>query len=360
MYRFLPLLSKATGTPGLCLRCIAAISAVLFWLDPPSANGQAIHELPRHGTPLGINPQLPESWVPADAYPANPYAGPPEISVADPPWAGLPPEAMEVPIDRFRRSFYQGAEVLGGYLWDTGDAAGGLDQTFEEARVSFGLPLGSMDNILGIRPFFRAEHLNGPTAIDLPETLYSTGVALLNQIKWSEKISTTVVVAPAVRSDFRTSENSVRIFGLGLVNWKPQDNLTLSVGAVFFDRNDVSVLPAIGIVYLPRPWWKIDATMPRPRIARRIWKQGGEAEAWAYLGGRLGGNTWVVKRDTGLNDELTLRDFQILGGYEVMRKGNRGLFIEGGYAFGRSIEYEVQDIEIDLDDGVFIQAGWQF
>ncbi len=271
-----------------------------------------------------------------------------------------PTLALEIPIEKFRRSFYQGAEVLGGHLMDLGDANGGLDQTFEEARISFGLPIGSMDNILGLRPYFRADHFNGPDVIDVPGSVYETGVSILNQKKWSERFSSTIVITPSIRSDFQTSDNAFRLFGLALVNWQPRQELTISLGVVYFDRADFGVLPVVGLTYLPTPWWRIEATAPRPRISRRLWKDGGQAEGWAYLGGQIGGNTWAVKRTSGLSDELTVSEYQLIAGYEVIRAGNRGLFIEGGYVFGRSIEYEREDVDFDLDDAVAVRAGWRF
>ncbi|MCG8651898.1 MAG: hypothetical protein MI861_18810, partial [Pirellulales bacterium] len=104
----------------------------------------------------------------------------------------------------------------------------------------------------------------------------------------------------------------------------------------------------------------VDAMLPRPRIAQRLWKQGGQAEGWAYLGGTLGGNTWAVSRDSGQSDELTLRDFRVFAGYEVIRKGNRGWYFEGGYAFDRSLEYENPALDLSLDDAFFLQADWRF
>ena len=266
----------------------------------------------------------------------------------------------ETPIERYRKSFCQGAEVLGGYLFDTGDQNGGMDQSFEEVRANFGLPLGSMDNLLGFRPYFRADHLKGPITLDVPATLYNTGLNILHQKKWNEKFSSTVVVTPSVRSDFTTSDNAFRLFGLALMNWECHPDLTVSLGVVYFDRADFNFLPAFGAVWNPSPTWKIDATMPRPRIFHRMWKEGGNAEGWAYLGGKIGGNTWGVSRASGVTDELTIRDFRVFGGYEVIKPGNRGFFIEGGWAFGRTVEYETADIEIDLDSAFFLDAGLRF
>lgn len=275
-------------------------------------------------------------------------------------FADLPCGCCDVPIETQRDSFCQGLEALGGYLGDLGDAAGGLDQSYEEVRASFGMPLGSMDNILGFRPYFRADHLEGPTAFDVPATLYDTGVTVLHQMKWSESLSSTLVLSPGIRSDFRTGDDAFRMFGLALINWQPYCDLTLSAGVVYFDRNDVPLLPAIGASWTPSPRWRVDATMPRPRIAHRLWKDCNRAEGWAYLAGTLGGNTWAVRRDSGVSDELSIRDFRVLFGYEVIRHGNRGFHIEGGYVFGRTIEYESQVGDTDLDDALIAQAGWKF
>ena len=270
------------------------------------------------------------------------------------------PDPCETPIERYRKSFCQGAELRGGYLFDLGDAEGGMNQAFEEVRADFGIPLGSMDNLIGLRPYFRADQLQSLNSLDVPTALYNTGLNILHQRKWNPVFSSTVVVTPSIRSDFTTSSNAFRVFGLALMNWKCRSDLTLSLGAVYFDRADFNLLPAFGVVWTPTPEWKIDATMPRPRIFHRLWKQGGEAEGWAYLGGSIGGNTWAVTRESGLTDELTIRDFRLMGGYEVIEKGNRGHFVEAGLAFGRTVEYERQDIELDLDAGLYLDAGIKF
>lgn len=188
----------------------------------------------------------------------------------------------------------------------------------------------------------------------------NTGVSIFNQCQWSDTCSTTLLLTPSVRSDFKTQRRAFRLFGLALWNWQCRDDLKFSLGAVYFDRADFQLLPAFGFSWTPTPQWRIDATMPRPSIARRLWKDVGNAEGWAFFGGSIGGTTWAVTHDSGLDDELTLRDFRMLLGYEEIRAGNHGRFVEGGFAFGRTIEYERQDIEIDLDSGFFAHAGWRF
>ena len=286
----------------------------------------------------------------------NPQSGIYNNQVCDVPYV----DPRETPIERYRKSFYQGAEVRGGYLFDLGNKEGGMNQAFEEVRANFGIPLGSMDNLIGLRPYFRSDQQHGVASFDLPSVLYNTGLNILHQRKWTASFSSTVVVTPSIRSDFTTSDHAFRVFGLALMNWKCRSDLTVSLGAVYFDRADFNLLPAFGLVWTPTPEWKIDATMPRPRIFHRLWKHGGEAEGWAYVGGSIGGNTWAVTRESGLTDELTIRDFRFMGGYEVLEKGNRGHFIEAGLAFGRSVEYERTDSEVSLDAGLYFDAGIKF
>lgn len=279
-------------------------------------------------------------------------------------------ESPETELENFRRGVFQGGELLGGFLADGSGApvgpgtTGGLDETFWEVRLSTGIPLGSLDNLLGVRPFFRADHLSGLSGIDAPETLYSTGVTLFHRKKWNERISTMVIATPSVRSDFTTSDNAFRLFGLGLVNWQCRDDLSLSLGAVYFDRSDLGVLPAVGLSWTPTPEWKIDLMMPRPQINRRLWVDPGQAEGWVFVGGSIGGNTWAVTREGGVrdgqSDELTVNGLRVFGGYETLVTGNRGWGVEVGYVFNRSIEYERQAIEFDLHDAVFVEASWKF
>lgn len=291
-------------------------------------------------------------------------------SFANPPTRQVLANEIELPIERFRRGFFQGAEISGGYLSDGSDSpvgpgrSGGLGETFWEARAGFGVPLGSLKNILAVQPFFRADHLEGPVGIDAPNTLYSTGVTLFQRKQWNERISTVVIVTPSVRSDFSTSKNAFRLFGLGLVNWQCRENLSVGLGAVFLDRADLGVLPAIGLTWTPTPQWRFDLVMPRPQVNYRVWKDGAQAEGWAFAGASLGGNTWAVTRDGGAldgqDDELTVSGIRLFTGYETNRAGNRGWRVEGGLVFNRSIEYEQSDIDFDLDDALFIQSTWRF
>ncbi|MEM6469144.1 MAG: hypothetical protein AAF802_06205 [Planctomycetota bacterium] len=272
---------------------------------------------------------------------------------------------VEANVPRFRKQFFQGFDVRTGFAGELSSRETAVHQTFEEVRASFGVPLLSLDNLLAVSPSFRIDHLNGPNTsdLDVPETLYNVGVTFFNRRQWTSKLSTLILVTPSVRSDFTTSENAYRTFGLGLLNWQWREDFAWTIGAVFLDRADFGVLPAIGATWTPKPWWRVELTMPRPRVARRLWKQGAEAECWSYVGFGIGGNTWSVTREIGnveSIDELSLRSIDLQFGVETIRAGNRGWFAEGGYAFARQLEYESDEFQQDLSDALFIRAGIQF
>lgn len=328
---------------AMCFARSFVLSGFLSWFITGTTDAQTL--------PMQVSPSQP-------------------VAIEHDPSRWLVGEPPEIELENFRRGVFQGGELLGGYLSDGSDASvgpgmsGGLDETFWEVRLSTGIPLGSLDNLLGVRPFFRADHLSGLSGIDAPETLYSTGVTLFHRKKWNERVSTIVIATPSVRSDFTTSDNAFRLFGLGLVNWQCREDLSLSLGAVYFDRSDLGVLPAFGLSWTPTPRWKIDLMMPRPQINRRLWVDPGQAEGWAFVGGSIGGNTWAVTREGGVrdsqSDELTVKGLRVFGGYETLVTGNRGWGIEVGYVFNRSLEYEQDAIEFDLHDAVFIEANWKF
>jgi len=259
----------------------------------------------------------------------------------------------EPPVSRFRNGFYQGTSFSGGYL---GNSSLGI--AHYDAAVRFAVPLDGMDNVIIASPSFRHEMLDSDVLADLPDDLYVTGVNFTWLKTISDSLRLTTMISPSIRSDFQSSEDAFRLFGLALVTyeWIP-DRLDASFGVVYLDRDDIPILPAIGFTWTPKPWWRIDANFPRPRIARRIDKCGSESESWIYTGVALGGNTYAVERADGSDDILNLRDYQWIFGWEHLRSGGRGLFVEAGAAFGRSLEYERDQLEVDFRDSLFIRGG---
>ena len=67
-----------------------------------------------------------------------------------------------------------------------------------------------------------------------------------------------------------------------------------------------------------------------------------------------------MTREIGGTDELSLKDIRILFGLEKIVSGGGGWFFEAGFAFNRKIEYERDDADISLSDGVLLSGGWAY
>lgn len=261
------------------------------------------------------------------------------------------------PISRFRKGFFQGGQFSSAQV----GAGSDLATTTMELNGGFAVPLGSFDNLLAVTPTFRADLIQTEQDIDVPTALYETGVRFFHRKELSDVLSTTLLVSPLIRSDFTTSDNAVRIFGLALLSWEAVPaELTLSGGAVFLGRDDLPVLPAVGLRWTPEPRWRLDLQFPQPRLSYLISKHGSNSEQWIYLGGALGGSTWAVTRDSGESDDLTLRDYRFVVGVEQLLAENRGGFLEIGWVFGRSMEYTNSSYEQEFDDSFVLRAGLSF
>lgn len=266
----------------------------------------------------------------------------------------------ETPVNRFRKQALQTVTVSGGYL---AAVSGDLNQGFVEASVKLGVPLIDFDHILGVTPSFRTDFLDADAELgtDVPSELFETGITFFYREPLNERLSVMGIVRPSIRSDFTTSQNAFRVFGLVLVNWECMpDELMLSAGAVFLDRADLPLLPAVGLTWTPQPMFKADLQFPTSKLSYRLAKDGSQSETWSYLSAGIGGNTWAVSRASGVSDELTVRDIRLVLGVDHLTDGGGGWFAEVGYLFNRKIEYEVDQSEFELGDGLVLQAGWRY
>lgn len=267
--------------------------------------------------------------------------------------------ADEIELSRFKRQALQSVSISGGYIGDLGDSL--LSSSFLDLSIGSGIPLGSFDNIIGVKPRFRIDWVDAAPNIDVPSELYQFELQFFYRRPIHDRLSVMVIFSPSIRSDLTTSKNAFRVFALGLLNWECiPDRLTLSGGAVYLGRADLPVLPAIGVSWTPDRWTKIDLRFPVTRISRRLAKDGGRSELWAYLSAGIGGNTWAVTRESSLRDELSLRDIRLTFGIEKLLNGGGGWFAEAGYAMGRKIEYEIDNQEIELDDALLLRGGWSY
>ncbi len=268
-------------------------------------------------------------------------------------------DCCDAPLIRYRTTCFQGAQAAYGII-PAGDTNALGIKTFD-LLGTFAIPFGSMDHVISFTPFFRMDQLNANPLLDVPDALYETGVKAFWKKVQSERFTTMVLLTPTVRSDFQSSEQAFKLFGMALLQWQivPQ-KLSMTGGAIYTGRQDFPVLPALGLYWTPSPVWKLDIQFPSPRLSRRLLKDGDTSETWVYLSGVFGGNTWAVQRAGGQDDQLTLRDLRLVLGVEYLLRENRGVFVETGFVFNRSMEYAGTPGQIDFGDAILLRAGLQF
>ncbi len=268
-------------------------------------------------------------------------------------------DCCDAPLIRYRTTCFQGAQAAYGVI--PGGDADGLGIKTLDLLGTFAVPFGSMDHVISFTPFFRMDQLNAVPSLDVPDSLYETGVKSFWKKVQNERLTMMVLFTPSVRSDFQSSQQALKLFGMALLQWKlVPEKLSMTGGAVYTGRQDYPVLPAMGLYWTPSPLWKLDIQFPSPRISRRLLKDGDKSETWAYLSGVFGGNTWAVKRASGQDDQLTLRDLRLVLGVEHLLRENRGVFVETGWVFSRSMEYTNTPGQIDFGDAILLRAGIQF
>jgi hypothetical protein len=265
----------------------------------------------------------------------------------------------DTPLIRHRTTCYQGTQAAYGVI--PGSGTNGLGIKTFDLLGTFAVPIDGMDHVITLTPFFRMDQLNANSGLDVPDALYEAGVKSFWKKVMNERLTTMVLFTPSVRSDFQSSQDAFKLFGMALLQWRMvPDKLSMTGGAIYTGRQDFPVLPMMGLLWTPSPLWKLDIQFPSPRFSRRLMKDGDKSETWGYLAGVFGGNTWAVRRASGADDQLTLRDLRLVMGVEHLLTENRGVFVETGWVFSRSMEYENTPGQIDLGDALLLRAGIQF
>jgi len=259
----------------------------------------------------------------------------PETRLSRPAWG----QAVFQPVTTHKESFFQNLQYSGTLIGRDGPFDFGLYES--KLSAVFAMPLPTKDHPLLIMPGYTERYFSGPLAPDLPERIIDAYVEFMWLPKISERWTGIVSVKPGVFGDMEDSDaDSFRITGRGLAKWDwVPGQWQLVFGVLYLGRNDVSVLPAGGLIWTPNESTRWDLIFPTPKAARRIGGQSGVYEDWLYLAGEFGGGQWSVTR-AGIQDTIIMRDFRITTGVHRKWNGGRGIQFEAGLVFGRVIEFE--------------------
>jgi len=221
-------------------------------------------------------------------------------------------------------------------------------------------------------PFINAgysfTHIAAPAALDVPESLqdFSLGLAWMRQIndKWMARF----MLSGAFASDMHnTGSDAWQIRGGGFALYRPNERWSWAFGAMATGRNDIPVIPAVGVIWEPAPQCRANLMMPSPRISYLL-AESSTRQHWGYVGGGLSGGNWAYDRASGAGEQLSYREFRLVLGWESMPPRPPGTYrstgtrfhSEIGYVFGRQFEFDYSGDDVDLNDALLLRTGISF
>ncbi len=257
----------------------------------------------------------------------------------------------------FRDGIFQKLFFTGTWLPRLDDDSLGFSEL--ETGIVFGVPFFRVTAPLLITPRFAVHYLEGPTAPDLPARVFDAEVSFRHLRKFGNgPWAMNAAVTLGHYSDFESSDaDAFRVTGQAFAVYESSPTTTWVFGVVYLNREDISILPAVGAIYNPTPDIKYEAILPRPRIAWRL-PDGGR---WAYLAGEFSGGVWSIERPaTNTQDLLTYNDYRVLVGIERKITGGLSRRVEVGYVFRRELEFASATPNVRLDDSLFVRGGLTF
>ncbi len=297
-------------------------------------------------TPIYLD-TCPEFCTPAEA-------SSPKV-VAD----GAIGEAGALPIG-FRNGVFQKLFFTGTYIPQFENDSLGFSEL--EMGIVFGLPFFRVNTPLLITPRFAVNFLERPAAPDLPARVYDADITFRHLRKFGEgPWAMNASVTLGYYSDFESSDaDAFRITGQALAVYESSPAATWVFGVAYLNRDDLSIIPVVGVIYEPTPDVKYEAILPQPRISWRLPGDpiGTGSQRWAYLGGEFSGDIWSIQRPVmGRQDLLTYSDFRVLVGFEKKIAGGLSRRLEIGYVFGRELQFASAAPDVRLDDSLFVRGG---
>jgi len=195
--------------------------------------------------------------------------------------------------------------------------------------------------------------LAGPVSSPLPPRLYDFMLGYQFRKKFSDQFSYDLFTSVGAYSDFEGSaRKGIRFPSHAVGMFHVNQSTDFIFGVDYLDRDDVEVLPVIGVslrdVYVRG--LRMDLVFPRPRIDYML-----SETHRIYLAGVMNGGTWQVEFPDKSNPVMTYRDFRLLLGIESTDKDGSLSAWEFGYVFGRRLEFRNQPGDTHFDDAFVIQ-----
>lgn len=264
----------------------------------------------------------------------------------------LPNDLLREP-PRSRNSFFQKAtfeqSLSGG---GGGSDAFGVFHT--DVSAMFALPGPGNGGVFLFSPLAAFDHFYETPNIPVSDDLYRVGL----NVTWMKEVNefwrVMLFASPTYSSDFQnTSGKALRTPAGGVGIWTPTPHWQFLFGVVYTGIEDWSVLPLCGAIWQPNEDWKIEMTLPKPRLCHRVeWNSSWLKSFWVYLAGEYAGSSWAVDFG-GRNDLMSCHELRLMLGVERDRPkiGEIDFSVEIGFSFCRKLYFEDSPLEYEPDIG---------
>jgi hypothetical protein len=238
----------------------------------------------------------------------------------------------------------------------------GLGMSDLEAYAVLGLPAPTTEWPLLVTPLFAVHYLDGPPTPDLPARLHDASVQFrwlprLLEHSWGYSLRLDLAFEPGIHSDFESSDDDAwRYPGHALAIFELSPRHKLVAGLLYLDREDVNYLPAGGLIWSPNEDWQLDLIFPKPKIAQRL-SADGCREWWHYLAAEFGGGPYSIRRTSGAQDVIILRDYRLYYGVEHKTLGGLSGKVEAGVVLGREVEFVSGEPTHEPGETLIVRAG---
>ncbi|MGI9456214.1 MAG: DUF6268 family outer membrane beta-barrel protein, partial [Aeoliella sp.] len=239
----------------------------------------------------------------------------------------------------------------------------GLGTTILTTNVVTAVPFLQRNQPLTITPEYTVRFLEGPDFIDVPSRLHDVELKFNHLRRISDRWILNAAIDLGTYADDHSfdASDAFRVSGRAIGIYEVSPETRWIVGVAYLNRNNATVVPVLGWTYTTDDL-KLDFIFPQPRVAWRTWSQGapGYDERWWHIAAVFGGGVWSVQRASGAADNLSYSDYRVVVGTERKQIGGISRLWEFGYVFARELEYDSVGADIEIDDSVFVRAGFTY
>lgn len=215
-----------------------------------------------------------------------------------------------------------------------------------------GTPYLKQDEAIGLNFGMSHHFISGPVEVDLNPRLHEFILGYQVRHSISDHFSFDCAATVGFYSDFKGSaREGVRLPAHAVGMFHLNHRTDFVFGVDYLDRDDISVLPVIGISWhdYNQMSLRYDLVFPRPRIDFTL-----NDRQRLYLMGLLGGGTWDIEMVNGPEDVMSYRDYRIVVGNEKRYLDGSRRGMELGYAFNRRMTLRESPVVLDFRNALVL------